>query len=126
MGTERANLLFERAQRPSVSLSDDFLVQLTSFMTSLVPSLTEVRKIGIKNRMGARPTARGRSCFLFKYPIDTARTDPNELSNLFFVVPLSIELPDPFMDGYPLAMTSTTFLFLDLWHCSSGSWACFA
>jgi hypothetical protein len=83
-------------------------------MASLVPSLTEVRKIGINDRTGARSSSRRRRCFLFEDAIDTLATDPGALGNVLFVISLSIQLPDPFMDGYPLTMTSTTRLFPDL------------
>jgi hypothetical protein len=83
-------------------------------MASLVPSLTEVRKIGINDRTGARSSPRRRRCFLFEDAIDTLATDPGALGNVLFVIPLSVELPHPFMDGHQVAMTSTTLLFPDL------------
>src|SRR5258708_39446059 len=111
MGTECTKPHFQRAQRTGVSLSDDLFVQLTSFMASLIPSFTEVRKVGIKNGMRTRSLPGRRSCFLFEDAIDTLATDPDELGNLLFVVSLSIQLPDPFMASHPLANTSTTLLF---------------
>src|SRR6266851_6041007 len=96
--TERAKPHFQRAQRTGVSLSDDFFVQLTSFMISLIPSLAEVRKIGINHRVGPRSSPGRRSCFLFEDARDTLATDPDELGNLLFVISLSIELPHLFMD----------------------------
>ena len=124
--TERAKPHFQRAQRTGVSLSDDLFVQLTSFMASLIPSLAEVRKIGINHRTGARSSPGRRSCFLFEDAIDTLATDPDALGDVLFVISLSIELPHPLMDGHPLAMTSTTLLFPDLWYGSSGSRPCFS
>src|SRR5690349_2635485 len=126
MGTECTKPHFQRAQRTGVSLSDDLLVQLTSFMAPLIPSLTQVRKVGINHLMETRPSPRRRSRFLFEDAIDTLATDPDALGNLLFVISFSIELPDPFMNGHPLAMTSTTFLFPDLWYCCPGSRACFS
>jgi hypothetical protein len=64
--------------------------------------------------MGTRSLPGRRSCFLLEDAIDTLATDPDALGNLLFVISLSIQLPDPFMDGHPLAMTSTTLLFPDL------------
>ena len=81
---ERAKPHLQRAPRSGVSLSNDLLVQLTSAVASLIPSLTEVRKVGINDGMGARPSSRWRSYFLFKCPIDTAGTDADELGNLLF------------------------------------------
>ena len=47
---------------------------------------------------------------LFESTIDTTRTNTDELSNLLFVVSLSIQLPNPLMKTHSLALTGTTLL----------------
>ena len=78
-------------------------------------------KVGINNGSGARSSSWRRRRFLFEGTVDSARTDPDELSNLLFVVALPIQLPDPFMHTHPLTETNTTLLCDFLRHCRPGS-----
>src|SRR5205814_2068539 len=50
----------------------------------------------------------------------------DELGNVLFVASFSIQLPDPFVDSNPLAMTSTTLLFPFRRCCCLGRRACFS
>jgi hypothetical protein len=64
-------------------------------------------------------------CFLLKDTIDFARTDPDELGNLLFVASLPIQLPDPLMKFYLLAMTRLPLLCDFFRDCRLLSRACF-
>lgn len=126
LGTECAKMQLQRAPRTCVSLSDNLLIQLTYAVASLVPSRSQVGKIGINDGMRSGPSTRWGSRFLFERTIDTAGTDPNQLGNLLFMVSLSIQLPNPFMDTYTLAMMALTLLLSFLRDCSFDNRTCFS
>src|SRR5947207_616741 len=121
LSTKGAKPHLKGALGTRISLSDNFLVQPGYVVASLVPSRSQVGKVGINNGGGARPSTRRRRCFLFKDTIDLARTDSNELGNLLFVTSLPIQLPDPLMKTHLLAMTSTTLLCYFFRHRRLGS-----
>src|SRR3989440_9154967 len=125
-GTKGAQLHLKGTPRPRVSLSDNFLVQPGDVMTPLVPSRSQVGKVRINDGRRARSSSRRWRRFLFEGTIDTTRTDSDELGNLLFVISLPIQFPDPLMNAYSLAMTSTTLSCNFFRYCRFLSRTCFA
>src|SRR5713226_4623929 len=87
------------------------VIPLNSYVVApLVPSRSQVGKVGINDGRRARSSSRRGRRFLFEGTVDPARTDSDELGNLLCVASLPIQFPDPLMDAYSLAMTRTTLL----------------
>ncbi len=116
----------KRTLRTRVSLSDNFLVQPGDVVAPLIPSRSQVGKVGINDGRRARSSSRRWRRFLFEGTVDSTRTDSDELGNLLFMASLPIQFPDPLMNAYSLAMTSTTLSCNFFRYCRPLSRTCFA
>src|SRR5712692_1868629 len=103
------------------------VIPLNSYVVApLVPSRSQVGKVGINDGRRARASSRRWRRFLFEGTVDPARTDANELGNLLFVAALPIQFPGPLMHAYSLTLTRTTLLRNLFRYCCPLSRTCFA
>src|SRR6266849_757684 len=96
---------------PVYRLRYHLLIQLGSRMTALVPSITQVRQIRIRQRMGPTPAFTGGRLFVLQGAIDTATSYPDAACNLFFALTDAKQFPDLLVQSDPFGMSASAVLF---------------